>query len=299
MACERSYFLPTSIDMGSNATKADRLRGNPDTFRRLTGISPEDFDQVLTDLRPLYEEAERERLGRPDRERAIGGGRNFKLAPEDRLLMLLMYYRLYVTHEFLGFLFDLDDSNVGRNINPLEPLLAQVFRVERRRVEAEEEEIEKLFFDATEQPIQCPSSKKPRREYYSGKQGDHTIKHQIAVDGTGQIRAVSHSYPGRVHDKRVYDTEQVVIPRETEAIGDLGYQGSVLTVPNKKSKGGTLSEQEKAYNRKHASERILVEHIIGKLKIFKILKDRFRNELSRHALMFKNIAGLCNLRFSS
>ena len=144
--------------------------------------------------------------------------------------------------------------------------------------------------------------------FRSGKQGDHTIKHQIAVDETGQIQAVSHSYPGRVHDKRVYDTEQVVIPRETEAIGDLGYQGSVLTVPSKKLKGGALSEQEKAYNRKHASERILrkhaserilVEHVIGKLKIFKILKDRFRNELSSHALMFKNIAGLCNLRFSS
>ena len=57
MACERSYFLPMSIDMGSNATKADRLRRKPDTFRRLTGISPEDFDQVMEDLRPLYEEA--------------------------------------------------------------------------------------------------------------------------------------------------------------------------------------------------------------------------------------------------
>ena len=57
MACERSYFLPTSIDMGSNATKADRLRRKPDTFRRLTGITPEDFNQVMEDLRPLYEES--------------------------------------------------------------------------------------------------------------------------------------------------------------------------------------------------------------------------------------------------
>ena len=165
MACDRFSFPFLSTAMGLSATKADRLRGNPDTFRRLTGISPEDFDQVLADLRPLYEEAERERLGRPDRERAIGGGRNFKLALEDRLLMLLMYYlmyyRLYVTHEFLGFLFDLDDSNVGRNINPLEPLLAQIFRVERRRIQVEEKEIEKLFFDATEQPIQRPSSPAP------------------------------------------------------------------------------------------------------------------------------------------
>ena len=105
--------------MGSNATKADRLRRKPDTFRRLTGITPEDFDQVMEDLRPLYEEAEKERLSRPDRERAIGGGRSFKLALEDRLLMLLMYYRLYTTHEFLGFLFELDDSNVGRSCQPI------------------------------------------------------------------------------------------------------------------------------------------------------------------------------------
>ena len=145
----------------------------------------------------------------------------------------------------------------------MEPLLAQIFRVERRRIEAEGEEIEKLFFDATEQPIQRPSSKKPRREYYSGKQKEHTIKHQIAVDETGKIQAVSPSYPGSVHDKRVCDTEdieQVVIPRETEAIGDLGYQGSVLTVPNKKSRGATLSKEEKVYNRLHASVPIGVEH---------------------------------------
>ena len=156
--------------------------------------------------------------------------------------------------------------------------------------------------DATEQPIQRPSSKKPRREYYSGKQKEHTIKHQIAVDETGKIRAVSPSYPGSVHDKRVCDIEdieQVVIPRETEAIGDLGYQGSVLTVPNRKPRGATLSKEEKGYNRLHASVRIGVEHVIGKLKTFNALSERFRNELSRHALMFKNIAGLCNLRFSS
>jgi len=86
-----------------------------------------------------------------------------------------------------------------------------------RRIDADEKEIEALFFDATEQPIQRPSSKKPRREYYSVKQKEHTIKHQIAIGETGKIRAVSPSYPGSVHDKRVHDIEQVVIPRETES----------------------------------------------------------------------------------
>lgn len=49
----------------------------------------------MEELPDLYEEAGRSgRLSRPDRERAIGAGRKFKLALEDRLLMLLMYYRL-------------------------------------------------------------------------------------------------------------------------------------------------------------------------------------------------------------
>lgn len=84
-----------------------------------------------------------------------------------------MYYCLHITHEPAGFFFDLDDSNVGGNIKPLEPLPARTFRVERRRIDMEEKKIEKLFFDATRQPIQRSSSGGPRREYYSGKQRDH------------------------------------------------------------------------------------------------------------------------------
>ena len=32
--------------------------------------------------------------------------------------MLLIYYRCYITHAFLGLLFQIDDSNVSRNIIP-------------------------------------------------------------------------------------------------------------------------------------------------------------------------------------
>jgi hypothetical protein len=68
----------------------------------------------------------------------------------------------------------------------------------------------------------------------------------------------------------VCDTEQVVIPRQAEAFGDLGYQGSDrLTIPEKKPKGKPLPEEAKVYTgRAHASLRILVEHVIGKVKIF-------------------------------
>ena len=121
--------------------------------------------------------------------------------------MLLIYYRTYVTHAFLGFLFAIDDSAVGRNINPLQPLLAGIFRIPERRIELAEDEIRELFFDATERPTRRPE--RGQREFYSGKKKRHTIKAQVVVvrkrkpPGPGakprrlRIAAVSESFPGK------------------------------------------------------------------------------------------------------
>ena len=51
-----------------------------------------------------------------NRERDIGAGRPFTLDIKNRILMLLVYYRLYITYTLAGFLFDLDQSNICRDI---------------------------------------------------------------------------------------------------------------------------------------------------------------------------------------
>ncbi|MGE5296364.1 MAG: IS5 family transposase, partial [Solirubrobacterales bacterium] len=73
------------------------MRKTPKAFRRLTGITPTAFDGLLAQLTPRYEQAEARRKGRPGRRRKPGGGRQHTLALADRLLMLLIYYRTYVT----------------------------------------------------------------------------------------------------------------------------------------------------------------------------------------------------------
>jgi hypothetical protein len=83
------------------AGKVARLRLRPESFGRLSGLSVETFDDLLHQLQPLFEEAEHKRLERANRRQAIGGGRNYDLPLEDRLL-LLMSYRLYVSQETLG-----------------------------------------------------------------------------------------------------------------------------------------------------------------------------------------------------
>jgi hypothetical protein len=141
----------------------DRLRKAPKAFRRLTGITPAAFDRLLVQLTPRHEQAEARRKDRPGRKRKPGGGRKHALGLADRLLMLLISYRTYVTHAFLGFLFAIDDSAVGRNSNPLQPLLAGIFRIPERRAALAEDEIRELFFDATERPARRP--KRGRREF--------------------------------------------------------------------------------------------------------------------------------------
>jgi hypothetical protein len=156
-----------------------RLKRAPDTFRQLTGITPAAFDQLLAELEPLYQRADAKRKTRRPRQRKPGAGRTFTLPVTDRLLMLLMYYRTYTTHAFLGFLFGIDQSSVCRNIHPLQPLLAGLFRIPERRVELEPDEIRELFFDATERAIPRPSRRQKR--FYSGKKKRHTLERQIVV----------------------------------------------------------------------------------------------------------------------
>jgi hypothetical protein len=286
----------------------ERLRRSPKAFRQLTGITPLVFDKLLADLTPRHEQADAKRKDRPGRRRRPGAGRKHALVLADRLLMLLIYYRTYTTHAFLGFLFGVDDSAVGRNINPLQPLLAGIFRIPERRIRLDPEEMRELFFDATERPTRRPEA--GQRAYYSGKKKRHTLKNQVVTarrtkpPGPGKkpqrlrIAAVSRTHPGSVHDKRVYDRTRAVAPPDARRTGDTAYLGTPLDTPVRKPRGGELTAGQKRRNRVVSRRRIAVEHGIGKMKIWRIASERYRNPNRCHTLIVKNVAGLHNLMYA-
>ena len=85
----------------------------------------------------------------------------------------------------------------------------------------------------------------------------------------------------------------------TRILGDTGYQGiqkihAETTIPRKKKRGSELSRDDKRFNHEHSSQRIDVEHVIGSLKKFRIISDRYRNRRRRFGLRFKLIAGWYN-----
>ncbi len=90
----------------------------------------QEFDNIYDkEIAKRYEKYELKRLSckiKKDRKRKAGaGGRPFKLDVKNRFLMLLVYYRLYITYTLAGFLFDLDQSNICRDIQKIESLIRQ------------------------------------------------------------------------------------------------------------------------------------------------------------------------------
>ena len=291
--------------------KAKALKKRFSTFRLLTGLTVEVFDRLLEELQPVWQRAREKQANRRNRQRQPGAGHPFSLTLEDMLLALLMYYRTYTTYAFLGFLFGVDDSTICRIVRRLEPLLASIFRIPEKKVELSEDEIREAFVDATERPINRPQKK--QKKYYSGKKKRHTKKAQVIVvrkkkkcedkknrneKRRVRIAAVSASTPGTEHDKKLYDRTRTLIPRDLECYGDSGYQGTTMKTPVKKPRKGELTACQKRANRELSQKRIVAEHGIGKMKIWRIAAEKYRNLRSRHTVKMKNVAGLHNLMFS-
>lgn len=306
----------------------EKLQRKPKHFQAFTGVTVAQFEEILKALRPVYAEFERERLTRPDRKRKIGGGRNFTLGLEDRLMVTLMYFRLYVSYALLGYLFNLDGTNVGREINQrMLPALLSILPVPmqdellsgrdeppqigggkriktlKRLMEAHPE-IKEVWVDATEQPIQRPSDKLARKQYYSGKQSEHTIKSQLLTTKK-LILHVSGNLPGSVSDSTVLAGSGIMhsIPKDVQVNLDRGYEGAEKRYPNNKvykpkraQRNHPLTLFEKLYNHLINKTRILVEHVIGRLKKFRIVSELYRNRRCAHADYFVAVAGLINFR---
>ena len=113
----------------------------------------------------------------------------------------------------------------------------------------------------------------------------------------------THFSEGRSHDFKLYQSSKVRPIKQTQLKMDSGYQGAQhhhenTVLPIKKKKGQVLASEDKKNNQQLSSERVLNEHIIGRLKRFKIIACRYRNRRRRFALRFNLIAGIHNFELS-
>lgn len=297
-----------------------KLEKKPSVFKSLTGITLTEFDELSQKFVSKWEQAEQKRLTRPQRRRAIGAGRPYSLAVSELLLLTLVWLRLYLSLEALSFLFGIDKATASRNTRRVLLVLRQLGdetlgwpeppkRGQGQKLEKVLHDYPDLLaiIDATEQPIERSSDNATQKAHYSGKKKRHTRKTQIIVNENGEIRAVSGSIPGSVHDLELFRQSGAAkrIPEEVTAGGDSGYQGlhnelpkHSVFVPHKATRAHPLTPDQKLVNRELSSIRIRVENTLAELKHFKILADRFRHALELYDDIFLSVVALVNPRIA-
>jgi transposase len=125
----------------------------------------------------------------------------------------------------------------------------------------------------------------------------------MADQKTTEIIATAFTY-GSKHDFQLFKDVGSDLSEHIRILADAGYQGLAelhenCQTPFKKSKYHPLTKKEKQKNRTLARKRILIEHIFRKLKVFRILSERYRNRRKRFSLRFNLIAAIYNLELNS
>ena len=294
--------------------RLDRLRIRPAVFRHLTGVTVAVFDALAAEVVPAWRDAERQRLDRPGRRRAVGAGHPHALTPADQVLLAVVWLRQYPTQEVLGFLFGVSDSAAKRAVDACLPLLERAGldtmrmpdpgrgkRKDLPRVIADTPGLAVLV-DTFEQPVQRP--RRRQRAYYSGKKKRHTLKSQVAVDEeSGRFAHVGQSRPGPWADLKVLKRSGLRrrLPQGVGVVADLAYVGvadwhpeGLGATPKRKPRGRDRPPADRRYNRAFSRRRIGVEHAIGRLRRFQAVTQVDRHHRRGHTARVRAAAGLVN-----
>jgi len=305
----------------------NKLRKRPQHFLRFTGLTLTQFDRLLSRISQAYPTFNAQRLARANRQRRVGGGSAFRLPLADRTLLVLVFLRLYLTNDLLGYLFGMDASNISRNLRLLLPLLQHQLPVpvqprrhlagkppaakRRRKIGSIDEllkqypDLREVIVDATEQPVNRPQHKTKRKNRYSGKKKRHTRKVQVTVIANGLIVHLSKSVGGRTHDLRLFHRSGVErqLPADWSIAADKGYTGLAkhypgrqVELPKKPSKHHPLTVGEKRRNRRLAKRRIVVEHALSRVKKYRVMGSKYRHRESEYDQISRTVCGLVNLR---
>jgi len=316
-----------------------KLSRKPKLFLSVTGMNCHQFQALLPQFEQVYEQRERQRkrkvvrTGRK-RSRRIGGGAQFENSLSDRLLMLLLYYRLYLTQEFMTLLFRAENKSViCRAIQLMRPVFESVLPVPeraRQRILALADKEQKrrqkrigtvdefreaypeltFIIDGVEQPKRKPKAPAKRKSDYSGKKKRHTRKQLVIGTPSGIIVDQSPSVGGRPHDFKVFKDDHAARAvceefkdNRVTIYGDSGFDGmSALGLPvtvrlnEKARRNHPLTREQKKLNRLRSSTRIEIEHTFSRRKKYGIAADIYRNRDEDYDQTMNVVAGLVNLR---
>lgn len=288
----------------------------PKVFQAMTGLRVAEFNQLVEDVLPSYEQAELKRLSRAKRQRAIGGGHPFELDARDQILLTVIWLRKYPTQAVWGYLLGVSEPTVLRYIVRVLPMLEasgrdtmrlpDPGRKRRRQLDELLQDTPELavIIDTFEQRVQRPRHRTEADQYYSGKKKQHTLKSQVAVNElTGEFVDIADSIFGPTADLTVLKQSDLLsrLPPGVGGLGDLAYVGidqlhpqGLGATPRRKPRGKPRPAEDVAYNTAFARRRVLVENSILRLRRYEALSQTDRHHRRHHTARVVAVAGLVN-----
>jgi hypothetical protein len=228
-------------------------------------LSLQQFGKLITALR--REGADPVRKGRP-----------WGLPLEDRVLLVVAYWRTNLTLRQLAPLFGVSKSAADH----LGPSLALQQRKRFRKDTV-------LIVDGTLVPTRDHSIAEQSKNYR------YSTNHQVVIDAdTRLVVAVGRPLPGNRNDCRAWELSGArAAVGKTTVIADGGYHRPGH--PHRRERGQVeLTAWKEEHNASHRKVRARVEHAFTRMKTWKILRDcRLKGDGVHHAML--GIARLHNL----
>lgn len=287
-----------------------RIESHPHEAKRLIGIN---YDQFLA-LVSLAEQRHIEKQAEIEKNKiriiAKGGGRKPEISPKEGICLCLVYLRQKPIFEILGLLFDISKTKANDTFNYWVDILREILpasQIEEASIDSQKyQELQRilseyeLIVDSAEQAIARPVDYQEQKRYYSGKKKMHTLKNQfIVLPGGEDIVDIYVGMLGKTSDINLFRDTRNKFADAQRFIGDKAYIGDdAITTPHKKRKNIEITELQKQENRQLSSRRIAVEHMICRVKIFRVASDKFRLARHRYSQVILAVCGLIRLRLN-
>lgn len=271
-------------------------------FKSTTGFDKAAFKALLEDFAEAYKEEKGKSY-----EDYILENLTVEETPKLKTLEDVLFFVLYqkkndLIWDCFGFTFKMSGARAHELFNRYHLLLE--YTLEKKKVMprrkfndvADFEEVmkdeEEILIDGFEKPIERSSNYEIQKKNFSGKQHTHTDSGLVMSNRQRYIHYLSELYEGSEVDYGIMKKE--FCPgekwfRKKKVVVDLGFVGidkdyeiKELMIGNKKPRKSKnnpnpkLTEKEKEWNKIVSKNRIYVEHAIGGMKIFRMLKNKCR-----------------------
>ena len=273
-------------------TSYEKLVKSKTKFLSMTGYTKREFQALLPYFSKRFE-AHMEIYTLEGKVRKRRGYMAYRSSPmpriEDKLVFILIYLKTNNLQNVQATLFGMHQPEANLWIHLLTPILSNALKDSGKmparsmdELEFEEQEGQLFLHDGTERPIPRPVNEDDQKTYYSGKKKHHSLKNNKLSNESCQVVYLSPTVEGKKHDKRLADESNYSLPKGSILVQDTGFQGfkvedTVILQPKKKPRNAELSQAEKDRNTLISRLRIRIEHVIGSVKRYRIVKDKIRN----------------------